>query len=456
MKMTSNGNELSERELEILRLLATGASNKEIAQKLYISANTVKVHLRNIYSKIEVNTRTEAAMYAVNIGIIERYQLADSSLDPASGGDDETAISSLADTASQAGLAGFAHKYGTALWLGAILTLGLLVIVLVVVLQGNKKQSSALESPPSETENPNATQQLWNIKADLPTPRAQFAAVSYKDKLITLAGMSQAGATGVVEQYDIQSNQWTTLAGKPVKVSGIQGVVIDDRVFIPGGYLSDGSLTDILEIYDVSENSWSRGAGLPIPISDYGLAAVDGKLFLLGGWDGKKVLDTVYEYDPDTDRWSPQTPMQAARSQFGAVSVNGKIYVFGGFDGKKALDATEVFTPGQDGSPGIWASGAAMPEGDYGMGATSLLDIVYIVGGVNHSTKTFPILVYYTDTEEWQSIELPQGFHLGAGMGVASQGQYLYIMGGKQGETILGEFYAYRALLTTSLPLIIK
>jgi DNA-binding NarL/FixJ family response regulator len=61
---------LSEREIEILRLVAAGKSNRLIAEQLSISENTVKYHLKNILHKLGVSNRTEAVTWAIQRGIL--------------------------------------------------------------------------------------------------------------------------------------------------------------------------------------------------------------------------------------------------------------------------------------------------------------------------------------------------------------------------------------------------
>ncbi len=61
---------LTERETEVLRLLAQGQSNKEIAATLNIGEKTVKTHVSNILAKLGVPSRTQAALYAVRIGLV--------------------------------------------------------------------------------------------------------------------------------------------------------------------------------------------------------------------------------------------------------------------------------------------------------------------------------------------------------------------------------------------------
>ncbi|HEX6123679.1 MAG TPA: response regulator transcription factor, partial [Ktedonobacterales bacterium] len=68
---TQVGADLSEREIEVLRLIAEGRSNTEIAERLVISEHTVKRHVSNILSKLHLADRTQAAVYAWREGMVD-------------------------------------------------------------------------------------------------------------------------------------------------------------------------------------------------------------------------------------------------------------------------------------------------------------------------------------------------------------------------------------------------
>jgi NarL family two-component system response regulator LiaR len=63
--------DLTPRELEVLALIAEGLNNKEIAQELVISEKTVKNHINNIFSKLHVNDRSQAILYAIRKGLVK-------------------------------------------------------------------------------------------------------------------------------------------------------------------------------------------------------------------------------------------------------------------------------------------------------------------------------------------------------------------------------------------------
>jgi two-component system NarL family response regulator len=62
---------LSEREIEIVRLVAKGFSNDELAERLHLSPDTIKAHLRHIYEKLGVESRVEAVTEAMRTGLVE-------------------------------------------------------------------------------------------------------------------------------------------------------------------------------------------------------------------------------------------------------------------------------------------------------------------------------------------------------------------------------------------------
>jgi two-component system, NarL family, response regulator LiaR len=70
IKSPDSPEKLTEREIDVLRLLALGRSNKEIANELVIGEKTVKTHVSNILMKLGLSSRTQAALHAVRIGLV--------------------------------------------------------------------------------------------------------------------------------------------------------------------------------------------------------------------------------------------------------------------------------------------------------------------------------------------------------------------------------------------------
>lgn len=76
MRVANSPGPLTRREVEVLILLARGRSNKEVARELSIGQQTVKTYVSSILRKLDVQSRTQAALYAVQTGLVSTHELA--------------------------------------------------------------------------------------------------------------------------------------------------------------------------------------------------------------------------------------------------------------------------------------------------------------------------------------------------------------------------------------------
>jgi hypothetical protein len=289
----------------------------------------------------------------------------------------------------------------------------------------------------------------------MPTARSGLAVAVNEDQIYAIGGETTQGVTGVMEQYDVASDTWITLAPKPVPVTDINAAVIGGQIYIPGGRLASGSVTDVLESYDPNRKQWERHAPLPVPLSGYALVAFEGKLYVFGGWDGQKFLASVYEYDPEQDKWIERWPMPTARGFAGAAIAGGNIYVIGGTAGKKALAVNEEYEVERDtGIENPWTSRSPLPEARFAMGIASIADIIHIVGG-DGQAGTLHAFEYFPLTDEWQSFEFPVTEPWrGPGVGVVETS--LHIFGGVRASASAptGQHLVYQAIYTIFIPVI--
>lgn len=455
--MAETGEPLSDRELAVLECLVDGSTNREIAQSLHISHNTVKVHLRNIFTKLDVSSRTEATAVALQKGLLSLPGLESTE-------DDQEAMSAAPEAASLE-TAGVETEVLTAessvaqvdnavtapptadplprwrilsLSLGGLLLLVILLLVVLQILDVGDPQATGEES----VQIPLAQigDSRWFRSPSLPQPISNMALATVGLNLYQIGGEVPAGTVNLVNIYETDTGQWMAGAAKPTAVADATAAVLFGEIFVPGGRLADGQPTAVVEAYSPANNAWRPVAPLPVPISG-GLALSNGSLlYLFGGWDGESYLADVLVYNPSTNVWESLPPMSEPRALATGGLLSGEFFVVGGRNEQGELAVCENYDP----ETAAWNSCPDMNRPRAGAGAAVLVNnLLYVIGG-GIEEQTLDSEVFNIELASWQLVDMPmlesESWHH---LAVANIETQIFVFGGKQGETILDEGYVF-------------
>jgi len=397
--MENDNQSLSERELEILELVSTGMTNQQIALELDISANTVKAHLRNIFGKLGVESRTEATRYAIAHQLVTLPGMAA----PAGHRDeaeDEPALPRFDAT------------------------------------EAYRRVIPAWQEAPR-----------WHTETTLPTARSRFAQVALDGRLYLIAGESESGLTDRVDVYDLATGAWEQLAAKPTAVANVKAAAVGGRIYLPGGMLADGLPTDALEVYDRATGQWTQAARLPVALFGYALIADDQGFWLCGGWNGQRYVAETYRYRAAGDTWEQGPPLSVARGFAAGALLDGRLYVTGGYDGETVYRLCEsLLADDAADAARAWQLRAPMRAARAGHEAVALEGGLYVVGGgwdapLDHGER------YDALANAWATFATPlvgAWRNLGLAAASTSRGGFLYAAGGWN-DGYLQSMQAYHA-----------
>lgn len=468
--MAEYGEELSERELDVLRCVARGASNKEAAAELFISENTVKVHLRRVFTKLGVSSRTEATRVAIQQGLVsvpgveveasqdddllaemEEEELEEeSALEPELAATTAVTPTTHNELEPDTTLPADPPRQFT-LWRTVSLVLTVLLVVAITAFVSLRLQANnSVPEPEPFVEEPLG--QDWVLtNRPLPVGLVDVAAVPLGLNIYVIGGETADTVVSTNYSFDALTHLWQERTPKPTAVASASATELFGEIYVVGGRLADGQPTAAVEVYSPTQNAWRPVTALPQPISG-GVALSDGSfLYLVGGWNGSDYLNTTYIYDPGEDSWRPLDPMSQPRAFATGQFMTGELYVVGGFDGQQELDTCEYFDPTLlqwfDCPPLL------LPRG--GSASAAVLNRLYVIGGglqdgqeIRYSEQYDPV------TQTWQVVNTPllNEAPSWTGLGVANVENRIFVLGGRRtGDTISDTYifspFVYRTFL---------
>jgi DNA-binding CsgD family transcriptional regulator/N-acetylneuraminic acid mutarotase len=453
--MAEPGEPLSNRELDVLHCLAQGATNKDIAADLTISENTVKVHLRNIYTKLGVSSRTEATTAAIQQGYIlipgqVETAPAETTESPESG--ISVSMPSLATASAgnvpEQGL-GFEEVPQTqnrGLSQIALIIIAVLLALAAVVVLGQRlfapeapgrSEAAFAEIPIDNTH--------WLESRPMPGPRANMAVASVGLDIYQIGGETPEGVDGEVQVFNSLDRTWRRGAEKPTAVADATAAELYGEIYVAGGRTADDQPTATVEAYSPSQDAWRPVAALPHPVSG-ALTLSDGAfLYLIGGYDGQSYLDAAYVYDPAEDTWRPLPPLPQPGALASGGALTGKLIIVGGEDESGALAKCHLFDPAES----SWSTCPDMLLPRKAAGSAVLLNKLYVIGGTAENGEITYSEMYDPISETWQVINTPM-LAEPAGwpdLGVGQVETRIFALGGREGEELLDTTYVFAPLV---------
>jgi DNA-binding CsgD family transcriptional regulator/N-acetylneuraminic acid mutarotase len=467
---------LTERELQIVQLLATGVGNKEIAAQLFLSPNTVKVHLRNIFTKLEVQTRTEATMIAVRNGWVavgenSEFRIQNSekesvpltaalAIEPKEGnslerideGEDQSSLTTYDLSITPVPVAPNPQLLLPLSMRRRVAIVATLVIALALsVLSLNVRPTDATSSTDDLAASgeigsvaPTASQPTrWNARASVRTARARSIAVGIKDQVYVIGGEVDRKFSDEVLAYEPGKDQWHDLGvPKPTPVLNTSAAALGDNVYVPGGLTANNAATDRFEVLNVVSKTWLALPRLPKATSNHAVSALPNQVFVLGGRSSGQISNEAYVFDVAANKWSALPPMPTPREGAAAIGFNGRVFVVGGFDGRRELATCEYFAIADK----AWHTCKPMTIGRSSFGLAQIAGSLFAVGGgainfIGWNEK------YDIAADQWTTFDMPAA-HTGdwRQVAVASLPTAFFVIGGKTRNVPLSDNYVYEVL----------
>lgn len=321
--------ELSERELQILLLVAQGLSNRQIAGQLDISDNTVKVHVRNIFVKINVASRTEASLYAVRHGLL---RVENQPLAPTPIVEPPPPLMVPADTMRPA------RRWHW--WM--------LAVIGVVVIAGGGLVWWTTQTPVAPViRQQSSAPTRWARLPALPNPQPAQQLVVYAGQLYAFTG--NHGAKWL--QFDGVTRTWIVLTDLPFVVPA------GAKVWADGAGLWVVGSDDGRGVWRWDGQKWQVQPAIPATLEVAAVVRVDGVLLVLGQISATVGL-SAWTLSPQAQSWQPRVDFTHAVADVQLVVLEGVVYLFGDGAHVWRLDAAAQRWVADRDLPFVWSRGA--------------------------------------------------------------------------------------------------